>query len=60
MVSLLVKMLGHCALVHMVVVVLDVGLVWVGLMFGLLFFCVGSLTAVVCCLIVGSIVVGGH
>ena len=52
MVLLLAKMLGHCALVHMVALILDEGLVWVMLRCGLLLFCVSGLTVVACCLIV--------
>ena len=49
MVSLLAKMWGHCALVLIVAVVLDEGLVWVMLEVGLLLFCVGCFPVVVCC-----------
>ena len=49
---LLAKMWGHCALVHIVALVLDEGLVWVMLEVGLLLFCVSGFTVAVCCSIV--------
>ena len=50
--SLLVKMWGHWALVLIVVVALDEGLVWVVLEVGLLLFCVSCFPVVECCLMV--------
>ena len=55
-VLLLAKMWGHCALVLVVVVVLDDGLGWGVLVAGLLLFCGGCLPVLVCCSLVACCV----